>query len=181
MDLFLRMPLKLSKIAKFFHKISDNILRDFNEIISISRKDRFGNKTIERFNMECEKFEEFEIDIFLDGEDNFKKGINLFTLCAIDDDKILIYDIFTTIFSWGTCDEFFINGIRCKSDFGNSSSRIIEKNSIIPDSLRISWFLSGAINGFYCNNEKFLNVVRFMYKENETDQPDEDDFLYFGR
>lgn len=38
-------------------------------------------------------------------------------------------------------------------------NRFILKKIPIPNSLKIAWFLTGSIAGFYCDDERFFPVI----------------------
>jgi hypothetical protein len=176
MDLFFKMPYKLAKAAKFFQKIGNNVLRDHYEIISMAKKFKFANRTIEDFNTNAEMLELDDCTIFIDSERNFQLGMSLFYLCCLYEDQMVAYDIFTSNFFWGTQYEFFVNHVRCKivSDTINpkfiDEIRIMQSN-IVPMSVQINWFLTGSIDRFLCHDDRFLNFI--------SEVPQKDNF--YGR
>ena len=157
MDLFYKMPLKISKAARFFCNISNTILRDFHEIIVMSKKHKFAMHTFKDFYAQAEEIT--DVVMFFDGEENFKRGMNLFALTAIEQETILVYEPFSGVYYWGTTEEFFINKIRCKDYQTHPESRVATTN-IVPISLQISWFMTGGIDGFHCDDERFFEFLK---------------------
>ena len=187
------MPLIMSKYAKLFRNLGNNLTRDFYEIISVSKKNKFvkqavfkandmiaeekekirymfveeseydiselheenheldeelDNKLDNENNIEEDKMLEGEIDtnehdIFIDGINNFKHGIPIFCCSFIFKEDMMFFEPITGNYYWGNKDEFFINDIRCKA----IPEEVIESvnDNIIPDSFKIMWYLSGAI------------------------------------
>lgn len=164
MDLFYKMPINLSKAAKFFNKISNNILRDFHELIVMARREKFSRHAIEDFYEKAKEVE--EVKVFFDGEENFKKGMNLFSFAAIEDNAILIYECFSTTFFWGTSEEFFVNGIRCKEIPAPIMTPRIIDCALTPLSLQTAWFFSGSIDGFVCKDTRFESVLANVSEKN---------------
>ncbi len=50
MNLLLKIPLDLKKIASFFIENQHSVLRDFTEIICMTRKSNFAKRALEFFN-----------------------------------------------------------------------------------------------------------------------------------
>lgn len=162
------MPFALAKISKFFKKSSNFLLKDYCELVTMSRKYGFAKKSLTYFTEQMNEsgLEELDAKIFLDNEYNFQNGIQLFCLTALVENQILIMDIFTSNFYWGTASEFYINYYKYKTEVNADHSKIIEKNSMIPDSFKVLWFLSGSVHNFFCDNEDFFPFLEnFQQKE----------------
>ena len=164
-ELFFKMPYKISQAARFFQKIGHNILRDYYEVCLVSSKGKFASRTIDEFNRKAEDLDLEDVLLFIDGSQNFMSSMNLFTLCAIHEDDILIFDVFTSYFYWGNYEEFFVHGIKTKQNY-EFSNRIITCD-IIPTSLKIKWLLIGAIDGFVNNDPRFTLLLSSFQKHGD--------------
>jgi hypothetical protein len=158
MNLFLKMPLDMSKIAKFFFEMQNNISRDFDELITMSRKKNFSSRSISYFYQQLESFKEknyisefnniTDWNIFIDGGLNFRNGIQNFSLCAVHEKNLLIYMPYYGVFYWGKVSEFFVNTIRTKNKFDYEFGRILVEDNIIPVSFKLVWLLTGGVAEF---------------------------------
>ena len=163
MDLYYKMPLDLARAAKFFKKIGNSILKEYYDIIGMAKKNKFAFRAIETFKEQA-AINELDSMVFFDGVENFSRGMPLFSLCAISENKILIYDPILSLCFWGDVKDFYVDFTKVSNNFNLNpkfadEQVYIEKNTYIPNSLKIAWFLTGSIAGFYCDDERFFPVI----------------------
>ena len=157
------LPVHFRRVYKFFLESSSHIMRDFRDIITMNNSAHFASKTKDYFDNRTKLFlEEGTADkyIFIDGFDNFKNVINLWTLVSIQPYHLLIYDLVNDIFYWDY--ELSILGN------GKKISKLVEKdwslnyltnNPLLPISLKLIYTSIGLMKSIDYDslNEQWLS------------------------
>jgi hypothetical protein len=170
------LPVHFRRVYKFLLESSSHIKRDFRDIIAMNNSDHFAHKTKSYFESKIRFYlEDGTSDkyIFIDGFDNFKNGINLWTIVSIQPEHILIYDVVNDIFYWDYELILLCNGKKLERLVDKQwSNNILLDNSLIPMSLQLIYLSTGLIESIEYNSldERWLSssFIRkaFQLKEN---------------
>ena len=168
--------MKITNVKNFFFEEASFIRRDFESMITMQNKANFAQKRIDFFLEKCPAIEQGNgCKIVFDGPENFKRGMNLFSLYAVFSDSFIVFcpigDITYTFHS----NMFFVNDKKIQQ-LENKNFKV-GFDKIIPHSLLCAWMFSNAIdvaiietnNDFKGFLSRFQNIKNTVFFKNNVD------------
>jgi hypothetical protein len=156
-------PTKMVNVKRFFFEEANFIRRDFENMLTMQNKMQFAKKRIDFFHEKIDAVQEGNgCKIVFDGQENFKRGISLFSLYAIFNDGFVVFmpigDITYSLYK----NFFFVNDKKIQV-LDNNVFKVAFDNSI-PASLICAWMFSNAIDVAVIQNnndfKKFLSQFK---------------------
>lgn len=153
--------IKVVNIKRFFFEEANFIRRDFENMLTMQHKTQFAQKRIDFFLQKCAPFQEGNgCKIVFDGQENFKRGINLFSLYAVFSDAFIVFMPIGDIMYIFQQNLFFVNEKRIQPL--NNKTFKVAFDTFIPASLATAWMFSNSIDVVVIqhNNDfkKFLSI-----------------------